>query len=92
MGAVSPFVITDFQYAPDAVPNPTVTLTWGNTGAASYAAFFSPDLRNWDGDLDDSILPADDENPGDPDTITVTFELVGPLATAADLFFRVESL
>ena len=89
--ATLPFAVTEILHNPDAVPNPTVTLTWRNTGAASYAAYYSIDLSNWDADLNDSIAPGDDENPGDPDHITVTFDLIPTLAAEADLFFRVEA-
>ena len=83
--------ITEIEHAPDAEPFPTVTLTWRHSGAASYIAYLSRDLRDWSEDLDDSIDPAeDDERPEDTEHITVTFPLEGDRADAADLFFRIE--
>lgn len=85
-----PFVITAIDYAPDADPVPTVTLTWRNSGAASYVAYLSRDLSNWGEDLDDSISEEDDENTEDTEYITVTFPLTGDRADAEELFFRIE--
>ncbi|MDA7518255.1 hypothetical protein N9195_02350 [bacterium] len=85
-----PFVITDIEYARDAEPNPTVTLTWPKTGAASYVVKYSPDLIDWDADLDDGVTDESDENPEDADQITVTFPLVGDPEDAPVLFFRIE--
>jgi hypothetical protein len=31
----STFAITEIEYDPNAEPNPTVTLTWRNSGAAT---------------------------------------------------------
>ncbi len=90
VGAALPFIITDIQYDPDGKPNRTVTLTWRNTGADSYAVYFSPDMSDWGADLDDGIVAGDDENPGDADNITVTFSLPGGLAETK-LFFRIEA-
>ncbi|MDE0860207.1 MAG: hypothetical protein OSA93_08620 [Akkermansiaceae bacterium] len=88
--SASSFAITEIEYDSAADPNPTVTLTWSNSGAASYIAKISPDLINWDGDLDDSIAAERDENPDDADHITVTFPLEGDQADAEALFFRIE--
>ncbi len=85
-----PFAITEIDYAPDADPNPTVTLTWRKTGASSYIARISGNLSDWGVDLDDSITPDRDETPGDADHITVTFPLKDGLENEADLFFRIE--
>ncbi|MBR9761075.1 hypothetical protein GYB43_12230 [bacterium] len=82
--------ITDIVYTPDAVPNPTVTLTWRKTEALSYIVKYSLDMIDWDADLDDGILPEHDENPEDVDHITVTFSLVGELKGEPDAFFRIE--
>ena len=74
-------------YLDDATPNPTVTLTWRHSGAASYIAKFSPDMKDWGADLDDELTADRDENPADADHITVTFPLLGD---AEKLFFRIE--
>jgi hypothetical protein len=73
----STFAITEIEYDPNAAPNPTVTLTWRNSGAATYIAYLSPDLSDWGEDLDDSISAEDDENTEDSDHITVTFPARG---------------
>ena len=80
------FAITEISYDADA---DTVTLTWSKTSAASYIAKVSPDMTDWDADLDDGITAMSDENPDDADRITVTFPLTG----IADerLFFRIEA-
>lgn len=85
-----PFIITEIDYAPDAEPNPMVTLTWPKTGAASYVVKYSLDLTNWDSDLDDGVTAESDENPGDPDHITVTLPLDDDLENESALFFRIE--
>ncbi len=83
--------ITEIEYAPDTVP-PTVTLTWFNTGAATYKAWLSRDLSDWSENLDDSITPEHDERPGDADHITVTFDLDAGREDEEDLFFRIEEV
>lgn len=77
-------------YAPDAAPNPTVTLTWSKFGAASYIAKYSTDMSDWGSDLGDAITAADDENPTDADHITATFQLIGGLENEPKMFFRIE--
>ena len=89
-GTRLPFTITEIVHTPDAVPDPTVTLTWRKTGAPSYIARFSPDMSEWDSDLDDSITLDRDENQGDVDHMTVTFPLTGDEANATEIFFRIE--
>ena len=90
ISAADPLTITEIVYSPDAMPDPTVTLTWNNVGAASYAAKYSLDLTDWGADLDDSVTADRDENPGDPEHITVTFSLPGDLGVEARVFFRIE--
>ena len=85
----APFAITDIEYDPTAVP-PTVTLTWRKSGAATYIAWLSRDLIDWDEDLDDSVTAEDDLRPEDSEHITVTFPLEGDRADAEELFFRIE--
>lgn len=81
------FAITAIEYDED---NQSVTLTWPDTGG-SYIAKLSPDMSNWDSDMGDDLSSADDENPEDPTTITVTFQLSGlPMAEGPALFFRIE--
>jgi len=77
-------------YSPDAEPNPTVTLTWSKTGAASYIAKYSPDMSNWGNSLANGITADVDENPEDLDHITATFELTGGLENEPKMFFRIE--
>jgi hypothetical protein len=83
-------VITEIDFKPEAIPSPTVTLTWSKTRAVSYVARFSPDMSNWGSDLDDGVTVDRDENPDDVNHITVTFPLNGPLDNATELFFRIE--
>ena len=84
--AAAPFAITEIEYDPDAEPFPTVSLTWRNSGAASYAAFYSLDMTtdSWGADLNDNI--AADEG----DTTTETFELPESLWAEGSVFFRIE--
>jgi hypothetical protein len=90
--AVAPFAITGIDYAPDAEPNPTVTLTWRKSGADSYIAKYSLDMTDWGADIGAGLNAEDhDENPGDPDHITATFDLAAfALDNETDLFFRIE--
>ena len=90
VGPPIPFAITEIEYDPDAVDGPTVTLTWRNSGAATYIAWLSRDLIDWDEDLDDSVTAEDDDRPADAEHITVTFPLEGDRADAEELFFRIE--
>ena len=85
------FSITAFDYSPDADPNPTVTLTWQKTVAASYLAKVSTDLSDWETKVGGSLTAEDDENPEDAGHITVTFDLSRfPLQDEEHLFFRIE--
>ena len=84
------FAITEIEYDAVAQPDPTVTLTWRKSGAATYIAWLSRDLIDWDEDLDDSVTAEDDDRPADAEHITVTFPLEGDRADAAALFFRIE--
>ncbi|MDB4792537.1 DNRLRE domain-containing protein [bacterium] len=86
VGPAAELAISEIVY--DSVAD-AVTLTWRKTGAVSYTARFSTDLMNWDGDIGDELTEAQDENTGDPDNITMTFELFG-LATDGKIFFRIE--
>ena len=81
------FAITEIQYSPDTNQ---VTLTWPKTSASSYIVKVSPDLVDWDMDLDDGITAAQDENPADDTQITVTLELSSDPQDSKKLFFRVE--
>ena len=85
--ASAPFAITEIEYDPGANE---VTLTWRDSGAASYSAFLSPDLGDWGQELDDSITAENDERPEDSEHITVTFPLEGDSADAQELFFRMQ--
>jgi hypothetical protein len=67
-----------------------VTLTWSNTGAATYVAKFSLDMIGWDGDLEDSITAASDEKPDDDGQITMTFPLSNVPENRSAVFFRIE--
>ena len=82
----APLVITGIDYS--LVPNPAVTLTWSKTGAAVYIARYSSDMIDWGADFDDGVTDERDENPDDPEQITVTFLLLG--VQAESLFFRIE--
>lgn len=70
----------------------SLTLTWRNTGAASYIVKYSTDLTNFDSDIGDGLTAAEDENPDEADTITLTFDLAEAGISASDrLFVRVEA-
>lgn len=84
------FEITDFVFSPESLPTPTVSLTWRNTGAETYAVRFSPDLMDWSGVLNESVSATQDENTDDGDYITVTFPLAGGLENESVVFFRIE--
>ena len=82
------FIITRIDY--DSLAD-TVALTWRKSGAASYIAKYSTDMTDWGSDMGDGFTEALDEIPGDPDTITVTFELVDfSIDNETELFFRIE--
>ena len=85
-----PFAITEINYSADAVPDPTVTLTWRKTGAATYIARISRNLTNWDNDLDDGIAVERDENPDDAGQMTVTLPIPSGFKDDPALFFRIE--
>lgn len=74
--------ITEIQYSPG---DNMLTLTWDSVETAFYIVRFTQDLRNWPGDLDDSISP----DPGDQTTLTFDLDDFG-LAGERQIFFRVE--
>ena len=84
------FAITEIDYAPDADPNPTMTLTWRSRPNTTYGAFSSLDLSDWSNELADSLGINEDENPNDGNHITVTFPLENGLEDTTDLFLRIE--
>jgi len=90
VGPAAPFAITEIQYAPDADPNPTVTLTWTSQPGTTYSAFSTLDLSDWSNELADSLGAAEDENPDDGNHIIVTFSLENGLEDATDLFLRIQ--
>ena len=70
----------------------SLTLTWRNTGAALYIVKYLTDLTNFDSDIGDGLTAAEDENPDEADTITLTFDLAEAGISASDrLFVRVEA-
>ena len=81
-GPKVPFVITDFDYDPDTN---VISLTWNSRPGEIYIAKYSPDMSNWDGDLEDGIV-ADD---GEQTTWTYDLGLLG-LDSPEVLFFRME--
>ena len=77
-----PPAITAIDYWPET---DEVTLTWRNTGAASFVAKVSLDMIDWGSDLDDGIFP----DMGD--TTTRTFGLADTIGDGeGDVFFRIE--
>jgi hypothetical protein len=86
VGSVAPLAITEIVYDPVA---DAVTLTWRKTVAVSFTAKYSLDLTSWIGDIGDGLTADQDERPEDPDTITMTFELLG-IAEDGAIFFRIE--
>jgi hypothetical protein len=86
-----PFAITEIDYAPDADPNPTVTLTWRSRPNTLYRVMRSTDLSDWSNELVDSIGSEQDENTEDGAHITLSFDLVDEgLDSETDLYFRIE--
>lgn len=73
LGSAVPLAISGLSFAP---ATNEVTLTWTNTGAASYVVALSTDLSDWSQNLGTATETAD-ENPLEPDTITATFNLSG---------------
>ncbi|MDG1151244.1 MAG: hypothetical protein P8N70_12975, partial [Akkermansiaceae bacterium] len=70
----------------------SLTLTWRNTGAAFYLVKYSTNLTSFDSDITDGLTAAEDENPDDAGTITITFDLAAAGIIASDrLFVRVEA-
>jgi hypothetical protein len=86
----NPFRITEIDYTPG---ENTVTLTWVALPNATYVARYSLTMVDgWGADIGDSLGAAADENPGDPDTITVTFDLATfGLSGEREIYFRIES-
>ncbi|MDA7860003.1 hypothetical protein N9046_00840 [Akkermansiaceae bacterium] len=81
--------VTDIVYDQNAG---SLTLTWLNTGAASYLVKYSTNLTSFDSDITDGLTAAEDENPDDADTITVTFDLAAAgIIASGRLFVRVEA-
>jgi len=77
------FAITAIDY--DSATS-MLTLTWTSNPGETYAVKYSPDMTNWDADLDDGI----DADAGGGIT-TGLFDLsLADLQDAARLFFRVE--
>ena len=74
------FAITDIN-----LDGSLLTLTWTSREGERYAVKYSPDMKNWDSDLDDGI----DADAGERTTETFDLDLVG-LGDAARVFFRVE--
>ena len=62
-----------------------VTLTWNSKESELFNVFFSFDMINWDGELDDGILA----DPGTQTTRTFNMANYG-LENEAKVFFRVE--
>ncbi len=57
IGTGSPIAITDFQYNEGT---DEFTVTWRSEPNRTYALYYSPDLINWDADVDDNIAGATD--------------------------------
>ena len=89
------FAITAIEYSPETSE---VTLTWRKTGATSYVAKYSVDMiavgdppTAWGMEMSDGLTDELDENPGDADHMTVTFDLTEfSIESEPDLFFRIE--
>ena len=66
-------------------------MTWRKTAAASYRANYSLDMTNWSAELSDGLDDGIDENPGNTDHLTVTFDLseIG-IENEEKVFFRIE--
>lgn len=81
---ISPRTITVKEVSFDQA-NGTVTLTWDSKETDLFSIFFSTDLLNFEGELDDGIQA----DPGD--TTTRTFDLSSfGLADQGKLFFKVQ--
>ena len=79
-GGGAPFRITEFTYDPDTE---MFSITWTAQVGARYGIYLSTDLRNWDGDVDDSIL-------ADAEIFTYEFANPLPVNPAGRIYFRVE--
>jgi hypothetical protein len=80
--------ISDISYADETKQ---VTLTWPKAGLPSYIVKASPDLVDWEFELEDSITDGSDINPADPDNITVTLPIPPDFQGSSQLFFRLEA-
>ena len=74
--------ITDISINP---ANSTVTLTWNSNESANYSVFFSLDLIDWEGELEDGISG----DPGNSTTRSFNLSDAG-LQNESKVFFRVE--
>ena len=79
--------ITAVDYATNA-EGTTLSLTWNSRPGRFYAVRFSPDLKNWDFDLDDGVV-GDDGN-----TTTTQFDLTDfpEISAKPRVFFRIEEV
>ena len=65
--------------------NDTATLTWDSKEGSIYSAFFSTDMINWDGEIDDSI----EAGPGSSTSLTIGLSSFG-LENEGKVFFRIQ--
>lgn len=84
VGADADFKITKIDYDSDA---DTFRITWASKPGRTYSLHWSPDLSNWDIDIDDSI-----DSQGDTTTYPPVGEpgLDNPAMELDVLFFRAE--
>jgi len=80
--APASFRITEIDYS---AGDTQLTLTWDSKPGETYAVKYSPDMTNWDADLDDGI----EADAGE--TTSASFDLsVAGIGEAGRLFFRIE--
>ena len=83
-----PFVITESDFD---LSGQQVTLSWISVSGKSYRVRYSPDLEDWDTVIGAGVDVEQDENPANPNELTMTFDLSGLIPVgAAKAFFRIE--
>ena len=80
IGDIQDTVIQDVAYDPASGANGSVTLTWNSDPSVTYSIFASPDLIDWE-------LEVNDDVPGLEGTTSETFP--NPIPGSDKLFFRV---
>lgn len=82
-GSGSLFQITDISYSAD---DNEVSLTWPSSEGQRYSIFYSFDMQDWSGELDDNV------EAGAGEETTVTYSLEDIIVDEKAIFFRIQQL